>query len=478
VNCRLQTIHHKYPNGSTVSKFDDTYDAVGNILTWRQQADADAVLWEYGYDPADQLTAAVKQSTDPTPVVLKRYAYAYDPAGNRTVEQIDDQPVGATYDNLNRLMSQQPAGAMVVAGTVNEPATVTVQSKAAPVTSDNRFTTTTPVVQGTNTLTITAADPSGNTAMRQYEVDSAGAGRTFTYDANGNLTSDGAHTFEWDARNQLGAINVGTLRSEFTYDGSQRRVQIVERDNGVVRSDTKLIWCETTICEERAADGVFVGRRLFVNGEQVSGLSRFFARDHLASVTDVTNVSAGLTSHYAFDAWGRRTVTVGSDVTEVGFTGHSWDETAALWLSHYRGYDPSIGRWISEDPAGIIDGPNLFAYVNNDPTGLFDIDGLSAGISMQCGPCRIRIQTDPVKGKHAHWRCHNGSSGCIKIDGTPCDNSGPPPNRVRDCLNKKRFFEREEPACGSNCQKVVLVVVVLDWIVEVCLTKVPIPAPW
>jgi YD repeat-containing protein len=68
-----------------------TYDAVGNILTWRQQADADAVLWAYGYDAADQLTAAVKQSTDPTPVVLKRYAYGYDPAGNRTVEQIDDQ---------------------------------------------------------------------------------------------------------------------------------------------------------------------------------------------------------------------------------------------------------------------------------------------------------------------------------------------------------------------------------------------------
>ena len=47
---RLQTIHHKYPNASTLSKFDYTYDAVGNILTWRQQADTTAVLWEYGYD--------------------------------------------------------------------------------------------------------------------------------------------------------------------------------------------------------------------------------------------------------------------------------------------------------------------------------------------------------------------------------------------------------------------------------------------
>ena len=58
---RLQTIHHKYPNTSTLSKFDYTYDAVGNILTWRQQADTTAVIWKYGYDPADQLIGAVRK---------------------------------------------------------------------------------------------------------------------------------------------------------------------------------------------------------------------------------------------------------------------------------------------------------------------------------------------------------------------------------------------------------------------------------
>ena len=59
---RLQTIHHQYPDGSTLSRFDYTYDAVGNIRTWRQQADATAVVWDYGYDAADQLTGAVKAS--------------------------------------------------------------------------------------------------------------------------------------------------------------------------------------------------------------------------------------------------------------------------------------------------------------------------------------------------------------------------------------------------------------------------------
>jgi YD repeat-containing protein len=40
------------------------------------------------------------------------------------------------------------------------------------------------------------------------------------------MTSDGTRTFEWDARNQLVAVNTGTQRSEFAYDGLRRRVRM------------------------------------------------------------------------------------------------------------------------------------------------------------------------------------------------------------------------------------------------------------
>lgn len=72
-------------------RFDYTHDTVGNALTWRQQADKTAVMWAYGYDTADQLTWAVEKTSDAVPTALKAYMYAYDPAGNRTSEQIDDQ---------------------------------------------------------------------------------------------------------------------------------------------------------------------------------------------------------------------------------------------------------------------------------------------------------------------------------------------------------------------------------------------------
>jgi YD repeat-containing protein len=186
---RLQTIHHKYPNASTLSKFDYTYDTVGNILSWRQQADTTAVLWEYGYDRADQLTGAVKKA-DPAGTVLKRYGYSYDPAGNRTAEQIDDGVTGASYDSMNRLVSQQAAGPVVFSGTVNEPATVTVQGKPATVKADNTWQGTASVTSGTNTVTVVASDPSGNVRTSTYEVTNTATAKTFTYDANGNLASD------------------------------------------------------------------------------------------------------------------------------------------------------------------------------------------------------------------------------------------------------------------------------------------------
>jgi YD repeat-containing protein len=191
---RLQTIHHRKPDGTTLSKFDYTYDVVGNIMTWRQQADSVAVMWEYGYDPADQLIAAVKKATDPQSTILKRYGYTYDPAGNRTAEQIDDNVTLATHDSLNRLLTHQGGGTIVFKGTVDETATVTVGGKPATVKPDNTWQAPVLLNAGTNRVTITATDPSGNTATAQYDVDVTGTAKTFTYDANGNMTADGTRT--------------------------------------------------------------------------------------------------------------------------------------------------------------------------------------------------------------------------------------------------------------------------------------------
>lgn len=313
----------------------------------------------------DELLTRVDQTTDATPVTLKRQAFAYDSAGNKLAEEIDDIGVASSYDSFYRLRTQQPGGWLRVAGTVSEPAAMTVQGSPAAVSSDNHFVGRMLAAPGTSTLTITATDASGNAETKQFQVDASGSARTLTYDANGNLSSDRTRTFEWDARNQLVAVNAGTRRVEFAYDGLQRRVRVVERDGGIIQTDTRLVWCETTICEERAADGVTVVRRSFSQGEQVGGAPRFFTSDHLGSVREVADGSATLLARYAFDPWGRRTLTAGTDITTVGFTRHRWDATSGLWLTMHRGLDAELGRWISPDPLGLGAGLNRFEYVHN-----------------------------------------------------------------------------------------------------------------
>ncbi len=71
-------------------------------------------------------------------------------------------------------------------------------------------------------------------------------------------------------------------------------------------------------------------------------------------------------------------VTVGTDTTNVGYTGHRWQPESALSLTQYRAYDPALGTWISEDPSGFSDGINLFTFVRNNPTRYRDPSGLWA----------------------------------------------------------------------------------------------------
>ena len=52
--------------------------------------------------------------------------------------------------------------------------------------------------------------------------------------------------------------------------------------------------------------------------------------------------------------------------------------TADSLINQSRWYDPSVGRWLSEDPSGLNAGPNPYEYCGNGPT---DWDGTRAGFS-------------------------------------------------------------------------------------------------
>jgi RHS repeat-associated protein len=352
----------------------------------------------FTYDSADQLTGVTQTSTrsclfipckpkNPKTKVVKRTAYTYDRDGNRTSEQIDDPTpgggtsfTGASHDAMNRLESTQPAGLMTFAGTLSEPASVTVGAATNQAAGQwtGAFTAAWMVSPGINSVAITATDNGSpaNVTTNNYQVNVSGpAAAEFVYDDNGNLLADGARIYEWDTENRLTAVVVGSHRSEFVYDGFSRRVEIIEKDNGSVASDHHFIWCGASICEERDANGTTVVRRYYSDGIQDGGANYFYHRDHLGSVREVTDNTGAVVARYDFDPFGRRTQTEGTYNAPNGYTGH-WTHKSGLVLTLYRAYDPNIGRWLSEDPIGLKGGINYYHYGNNNPINIYDPLGL------------------------------------------------------------------------------------------------------
>lgn len=400
---RLQTIHHKYPNASTLSKFDYTYDAAGNILTWRQQSDSTAVVWEYVYDQVDQLLAAVKKSTATPATVLQRFAYAYDPAGNRTVEQIDDQIMLSAYDNLNQLTSQAPGGPLVVAGSLNEPGTVTISGSPVIVDSNNSFRGTVPTSAGTNVFTIVARDATGNTTTNQYQVDVAGTAKTFSYDANGNRTMDGLRTFEWDAVNRATAETMGSVRLERAYDARNRLARRVWVEGGLEVQRQTLVLSRSKALETRSGSGSVLEQQ-FGSGVRIGTAERFLSFDHLQSVRDVTSATAARLVSNTYDPSGRL-VAEGETVDfHEAFNGYLAASDGLQFEAPHRLYDADAGRWISPDPLGSVDGLNHFLFVRNNPIKFPDPLGLKI-------ECQFDKLVHPVK---PDTPCPPDAAGCVK----------------------------------------------------------------
>jgi RHS repeat-associated protein len=59
-----------------------------------------------------------------------------------------------------------------------------------------------------------------------------------------------------------------------------------------------------------------------------------------------------------------------------GFQGHARDPESGLVYMRNRYYDPEVGRFVTADPLGYVDGPSNHAFVGNDPANSSDPLGL------------------------------------------------------------------------------------------------------
>ncbi len=107
--------------------------------------------------------------------------------------------------------------------------------------------------------------------------------------------------------------------------------------------------------------------------------------DHLGTIHDWGDATTGTSTHYVYSAFGRILSIDGGDPKNdthlFGFTGRETDADTLItdhWM-YYRAryYNPSTGRFVSQDPIGFLAGDaNLYRYVGNWVTGAADPSGL------------------------------------------------------------------------------------------------------
>jgi len=103
----------------------------------------------------------------------------------------------------------------------------------------------------------------------------------------------------------------------------------------------------------------------------------YYHYNHKGDVVALTDGSAKLAAYYEYDAWAN-TMTTRIRVKKTGvenpyrYSTKEWDEKSGLYYFGARYYSPEIARWTQRDPAGIVDGLNLYASLSNSPPNVLD----------------------------------------------------------------------------------------------------------
>ena len=110
--------------------------------------------------------------------------------------------------------------------------------------------------------------------------------------------------------------------------------------------------------------------------------------DHLGTPLALTDELGKPLWEASPDDWAAVTGQQGSTDQPLRFQGQYEDEESGLYYNRHRYYDPKLGRYVNQDPIGLMGGSNYYEYSDSSPTVNYDPYGLLS----------FQNVTDPIFG--------------------------------------------------------------------------------
>ncbi len=406
---RLQELKE---NGQTKANY--TYDPNGNRQSLTYDNGNSTI---YEYNDANRL-GNIKNKKGTT--IVSEYDYSYYLDGNQASKTDNNRTTTYQYDGLGRLTAVTEPNSITTTYTFddnsNRKTKTTTEGTAIAYTYDknNRLLTETKVIEGTTeneiAVTLYEYDNNGNqvkkiTDTKAYENQSESfdvyvAGKT----ENSIITSN-----EYDGFNQLTKTTDNSQTITYKYNGDGLRTSKTTNGN-----TTNHIWDGSNIVIETDGAGTITNkylRGINLIASDIDGTTNYYLYNGHGDVVQLTQTNGTITKNYDYDAFGIEKDIDQNDTNPFRYCGEYYDtETGTIYL-RARYYNPSVGRFISEDSyLGNNEDPlslNLYTYCYNNPVNLFDPSGhiVTAWDKQHCTPEEIQM----LEKATADWKLGNNT---------------------------------------------------------------------
>jgi RHS repeat-associated protein len=388
-----------------------------------------SVLTRYAYDPKTFRLVRLRTegytasglTYQPSGEVLQDYAYQYDLVGNIVALHDRTKRCGlpGNPDVLDRRFEYDPLYRLLYADGrecdtppplppwIDTPKCHDVNS-TRPYRQQYRYDSAGNLTQlrhaaGVGSFTRTFAHAGGSNRLSTMTIGVNTPSNTtpyaYRYDDNGNLQQENTERhFEWDHSDRMRVFRVQTGAAEpsqhahYLYDaGGQRVMKLVRKQGGAYDSTVYIDglfehhhWKEGGTNKQNNRLHVMDNQsRIAIvrvgdkhpddRGEAI----QYHLEDHLGSSNVVINENGSWRNREEYFPYGE--TSFGSFAKKrYRYTGKERDEESGLGYYSARYYVPWTARWLSADPAGMVDSASLYTAWRNNPIRYVDPTGMGS----------------------------------------------------------------------------------------------------